>query len=204
MKGVALARELPGLRADEASPEGWGLDALAGRLVELSGGDGPAALSVCAGLILEAQRRGELAAWIGRRETAFYPPDLAAAGVDLDALPVVLTQDASQALRAADALLRSGGFAVIALDLGAKARLPLPVQTRLLGLATRHATAVMVLGPPGRPEAPRTSLASLRATPSHGRVGHDRFVCEVCAVKDKRRPPGWTHSEVRRGPDGLC
>jgi hypothetical protein len=47
------------------------------------------------------------------------------------------------------------------------------------------------------------SLASLRVVATRRRAGFDRFVVEVRAVKDKRRPPGWTATEECRGPAGL-
>lgn len=204
MKGVAPAREVLAQRIEDAGLGEWDLDALAGRLVELSGGGATAAASASATLILEAQRRGELCVWIGARATTFYPPDFAASGIDLEALPVVHVAHANHALRVADALLRSGGFAIMVLDLGARARLPLPVQTRLAGLAKRHNTALLAITGAGSRKRPEATMASLRAESSYWRVGPDRFVCELRPLKDKRRPPGWSHREIRRGPDGLC
>jgi recombination protein RecA len=171
-------------------------------MVELSGGYASAVLTVSTGLILEAQRAGEPAAWIAARET-FFPPDLAESGVDLAALPVVHVADPGQALRAADRLLRSGSFALLVLDLGRATQLPLPAQTRLSGLAQRHDTALLFLTVKQEETPSLGSLISLHARASQRELGPGRFLCEVQVVKDKRRGPGQTYREVCRGPAGL-
>ena len=175
----------------------WSLDALAGRLIELTD-----SLTAAAGLIAEAQWRGEPAAWIGAGGSSFYPPDFAASGVDLDALPVVRVADSAQVMRAADTLIRSGGFAAVVLDPGPNARLPLNMQSRLVGLAKAHHAAVVLLTRRAA-SGPQGALASLRGEVTRKRTGFDRFACELRVVKDKRRGPGWRRVEVCRGPDGL-
>jgi hypothetical protein len=131
IKGVVVAAHMHSV----VRPSGWNLDNLTGRLVELSGHADTAVLTLVAGVLLETQQRGESAAWISAVDSLFYPPDLAAAGIDLSALPVVRVQKGLQAARAADALIRSGGFGAIAVDLGNQASMSLSVQTRLAGLA---------------------------------------------------------------------
>ena len=129
---------------------------------------------------------------------------MAAAGVDLDALPVVRAGDAAAAGRAADLLLRSGAFGLVVIDLGRRAQLAVPLQSRLVQLAQKHDAAVLCLTetPVGRPSL--GSLVSLRALASRRRVGGGRYVCEVEGVKDKRNGPGWRWQGVWHGPDGLC
>jgi recombination protein RecA len=148
----------------EAIPS-WSLEALQGRLAELSCGAASAVLSLTFRLVLEAQLRGESVCWVTRRESCFFPPDAAASGVDLEALAVVRVPEVRLAPRAADTLVRSGGFGLVVLDLGsqnhsvgrsdvfaggaAKVRggqqLPLAVQTRLSGLAHKHHVALLFL-----------------------------------------------------------
>jgi hypothetical protein len=99
-------------RAEVAGPR-WQLDDLTGRLTELSGVGAVASLTAATALLLEAQQRGEPCAWILLPGSSFFPPDLAASGVDLEALVVVRARDALIAARAADTLLRSGGFALL-------------------------------------------------------------------------------------------
>lgn len=187
-----------------APPKTWALDTIAGRFIALDPcqESGTAALSLLAGLIREVQAAEGYAAWIAGPQRIFFPPDFAAAGVDLAALPIVRVPDATKAARAADTLLRSGSFALIVLD-GDGQALPLALQTRLAGLAHQHHTALVCLRAPGE-TATRGSLVSLRCTTQKRRTGHDCFSCELRAVKDKRQTPGWTHQELRHGPDGLC
>lgn len=205
-RGVVTARELKGSAQDAASGGGWGLDALAGRFVEIADTPAGAALTATAGLIAETQRRGEFAAWIGGLRSIFFPPDFAASGVDLGALPVVCAADATTASQAADILLRSGSFALLVLDLKSTAELPLASQTRLVGLAQKHRTALLCLTRADRRAAValRGSFVSLRMETDKKRAGHDCFAYALRAVKDKCRTPGWTHREVCRGTDGLC
>ncbi len=182
----------------------WRIEALAGRLVEISGSAPTATLTAAASLILEAQRQGELAAWVGARDSIFFPPDFAASGIDLNGLPVIRAADEKRAWRATDALLRSGGFAVVVIDLGYRADLPLDVQTRLAGLARKHHTVLLCITRKGRQVPSLGSLVSIRAEVGKRRADFDRFSCQLRVVKDKRQGPGWGHSEVCRGPDGLC
>lgn len=199
---IASARTL--LIEAEPAVETWALSELLGRFVELSGAAATAALTIVAQLIAEAQRRSELAAWIGSRAYTFYPPDFAAAGIDLAALPVVHATDVIKAARAADALIRSGGFAIVVMDLGYKAELPMPVQTRLVGLAKKHRTALVCITRHDDDAAPLGSLVSIRGETEKHRTGFDCFDCALHIVKDKRHSPGWAHTETCRGADGLC
>lgn len=64
-------------------------DLPAGVLVELSGDRQTARLSSAVSALRAAQARGETTAWVQRADGPLYPPDLADAGVDLDALVVV-------------------------------------------------------------------------------------------------------------------
>jgi recombination protein RecA len=181
----------------------WGLDALFGRFVELSGARATGVLSAAFGLVLEAQRRGELVAWVTLPRGTFFPPDAAEGGVDLDALVVVRVPEASAAARAADQLVRSGGFGLVVLDLGGHAgdaRLPAPLQSRLGGLAQKHDAAVVALTEKTAEQASLGALVSLRAE-ARREADH---TCTVRVLKDKRRGPGDAHVEACRPPAGLA
>ena len=199
---VVSARSLARVSAFVSSD--WGLDTLAGRFVELGGGASTATLTLCAGLILEAQRRGRLALWIGKRSCSFFPPDFAASGIDLEALPVIHVNTAAEVCRAADTLLRSGAFALAVLDLGSERRLSLAVQTRLGGLAKTYGASIVAVTQQARNEVHGGSLVSLRGETEKQRLEHNCFRCELRIVKDKRGVPGWRHAELCCGPDGLC
>jgi recombination protein RecA len=193
------------------TPPCWELGELAGRLVELSACEASATLTVATGLVLDAQRASEPAAWITPHgDGTFYPPDLAESGVDLDALVVIRTPStiARAMLTAADRLLRSGAFGLVILDLGeGPGVLPLPAQTRLAGLAQRHDAVLICLTAKPDPDSSGSlgSLVSLHATATRVEAEPGRFRCEVRVIKDKRRGPGWIHrQEGYRGPPGLC
>ena len=193
--------------APPAAEHGWRLEALAGRFIEIADTPATAALSATAALIAQAQRRGEFAAWIGSLSSLFFPPDFAAAGIDLASLPVVSAADAIAAAQSADVLLRSDSFALLVLDLRAAAEISLASQTRLVGLAQKHRTTLLCLTRADRrapAHAPRGSFVSLRIEAEKIRAGHDAFTLSLRAVKDKHRAPGWTHREACRGTDGLC
>jgi recombination protein RecA len=192
-------------RRDAADPSAapWTRASLAGRIVELSGAGASAPLTFAVALVLDAQRRGEIAAWVTARESSFFPPDVAANGVDLAALPVVRVPAAADVPRAGERLLRSGSFDLVVFDLGADARVPLPLVSRLAGLAERHDAAAVLIVEKSAGAASVSSLVSLRAEARRTRGAGGVFVCELAALRDKRRPSGWTVREERRGPDGL-
>lgn len=203
IEGVVAARAL--LRvAPETAGDPWSLDALAGRFVEISGGSATAALTIAAGLIVRVQERGEFAAWVGRAESIFFPPDFAASGIDLAALPVVRAENVTQMARAADTLLRSGGFALVVIDLDGRVEMPMAMQTRLVGLAKQQHAALVCITRTIRHAAPRGSLVSLRVETERVRTAPGCFTCTLRAVKDKRQAPGWSHREMCHGPDGVC
>jgi recombination protein RecA len=190
-------------RPTAAPASSWGYAALAGRLAELSGTGASALLTAAFGLVLEAQQAGDPVAWVTSRTSSFFPPDAAEGGVDLEALAVVRVEDALQAARAADQLLRSGGFGLVVLDLAwgtGEVRVPAPQQVRLLGLAQKHAAAVLALTAKGPDRPSLGSLVSVRAEARRG----PGPTCEVRVLKDKRRGPGETRREACRAPAGLC
>jgi recombination protein RecA len=191
------------LFAQESEAPGWRLVDLGGRLVELSGRGATATLTQAFRLVLEAQRRGEPAAWVTDRQSSFYPPDVAEGGVDLDALVVVRVLEAGGRARAADQLARSGAFGLIVIDLGISAVIPPPLQARLLGLAQKHDTAIVALTEKGSDAPSLGSLVSLRGGTRRERKADGVFACTIEVLKDKRHAPGWTHEEVCRGPAGL-
>lgn len=201
------ALETPGVRRGlvaPAVPAEWRLAAFAGRFAEISSGRAAAGLTLAFRLVHEAQQQEEPVAWVARETGTFYPPDAADAGIDLQALAVVRVPDMLSAARAADRLLRSGAFGLVALDLGRGAQLPLHAQTRLVGLAKKHGTALVCLTEKEERDPSLGSLVSLRAQAVRAERTGDRYRCDVRVVKDKRRGPGWAHREVCRGPDGLC
>jgi recombination protein RecA len=181
----------------------WTLGELAGRLVEISGSRASAALTITFGLVREAQERGEPVGWVTSAKSFFYPPDAARGGTDLSALVVVRLAKVESISRAGEKLLRSGGFGVVVLDLGA-ADIPMPLQTRLTGLAHRHHTALVCLTEKSGAVFSLGSLVSLRAHAEKTRTADNRFTCALRVLKDKRRGPTWHYEDLYTGPAGLC
>ena len=210
----------------------WALADLSGRLVELSAGTEAAHLTAAFGLVLEAQLLGDRAAWVTLGSHSFFPPDVADSGIDLESLPVVLAPDARTAGRAADHLVRSGGFGLVVIDLSDRTTQPcgpddavfkpdderfphrttlsasprttlsVPILTRLLGLARQQDVAVLLLTRKS-PDAPSMhSLIALRAQ-AQWRWREGRYEIGIRVIKDKRSGAGWTHVEACHGPAGL-
>lgn len=183
----------------------WTLDELTGRLTELSGQGAAASLTAAVALVAEAQARGEPVAWASLPAACFYPPDLAEVGVDLDALVVIRAPDPVAMARAADRLLRSGGFGLVVLDLGpagADVALPIPVQGRLVGLAQHHDAALVVVTDKPATSPSLGSMVSLRAEAVRERADGG-FRVALRASKDKRRGPGWSEVTDVHAPPGL-
>jgi recombination protein RecA len=204
----------PRLRSQQ--PARFCLPELAGRLTELSGQGASAALTFAVKLVLDAQLRGEPVAWVTSTASVFYPPDAADSGIDLSTLIVVRVPSERARLRetmavAADRLLRSGGFGLVVLDLaqveqhghGQQPELAQALQSRLLGLAQRHQSALLCLTDKSAAAPSLGSLVSLRLQAARTWLAEDRFECSLSAIKDKERGPSWSEREVCRGPLGL-
>jgi recombination protein RecA len=183
--------------SSQTSSDAWSFASVRGRFVELSARGATATLTAAIELVIEAQLQGEPVAWLASWSTAFYPPDVAANGVDLAALVVVRVADAIGAARSAERLLRSGAFGLVILDL-ADGELAMAVQGRLVTLAQTHDAAVVCLTEKSADTASLGSLISLRTEATRLR---DEVVLRV--LKDKRRGPGARMAVKRSGPAGL-
>jgi recombination protein RecA len=188
------------------TPEGpprWPLDEVAGRLVELSGRGATAALTLAILQVAEVQGRGENVAWIAASPDPFFPPDAAACGVDLAALPVVRAPDPRTAARAALHLMRCGAFALVVVDLGEGGIFPTAAQPLLARLAERSGATLLFLTRKGSRVPSLGPLISLRLHGRRGAPEGDRYPCRITALKDRRRGPGWQATERFPGPPGL-
>lgn len=196
----------------------FSLDTLAGRLSEVSG-QGACPTSFVFLLVEEAQRAGKLALWLLVRPLTSPGTELAApflaedlAHLDLCALPLVLAHDLHEAGRAATHVLRSGAFALVVVDLldhGSDTELPLPLISRLHGLAQKHGTALVALTAKPSDAPSLGALVAYRAhitrhrEPHPHEDGHTRFQATLSVIKDKRHGPGRTLTRTFRGPPGL-
>jgi recombination protein RecA len=193
----------PELKRDIVQPSPWNLAAIAGRFIEISASVSTASLTLAFGLVREAQNQREPVGWVTSMESFFYPPDAVHGGVDLAALVVIRVHHAVSIPAAGEKLLRSGGFGLVVLDLGI-ADIPMPLQSRLTGLAQRHHAALVCLTEKESKTFSLGSLVSLRAHAERQRSSDHRFACRLRILKDKRRGPTWSHEELCRGPAGLC
>jgi recombination protein RecA len=202
---LASLKSTPAPRPLPPKPS-WSLPELAGRLVEIHGAHG-GVLSLAARLVHDAQCRGETTAWVLRPGAAFFPPDFAAAGVDLASLIVVRAGGVGGGARAADVLLRSGAFGLVVLELGVEREddVPLALQSRWLAAARAHDAALLCVSEKPRGARSLGSLVSLCGTVAIARdaAASDAFTCTLHVEKDKRRAPGWRHVEICHGPLGL-
>ncbi len=99
-----------------------------------------------------------------------HPPDLATWGIDLAGLVFIRLSDRWARLDAVETLLRSGAFGLIVVELGRQRGLGLAIQSRLAGLAAKHATAVLCLRDDAGGRSSLGPLLSLRACAERGEV----------------------------------
>lgn len=230
--GLKRASELvdESVEIESGADSRWSFQSLKGRLIELVGDSQSANVSLAARLILEAQNAGNFAAWIATHRDVFFPPDVAAAGVDLAALPVVWATGASgrelpdqplgstsssrpqvnavsgaagPASRTAERLLRSGAFGLVVIDLARDLTIAPPSQGRLLRLAESHDALVLVLRRKREDGRYAGSLVTVRCESSSEQIAPGRFRVTVTSTKDKREGPGWTRASEFSGPPGL-
>lgn len=198
---AASARTRASSVTSSATPR-WTFAETRGRLVEICGGRSGAAASAAALLVRDAQARGEPCAWIASTAQHPFPPDLAAGGVDLDALLFVRVSEKDN-VAAAELALRSGAFGLVVVDLHGRAHVPMAALSRLLGLVRKHGAAFVFTSEKPAEHASLGSLVSLRADASRVRRADGLFEVAIAVAKDKRRALPWTHAEVCRGPAGL-
>lgn len=200
----------PASRGD-ASSEGLAARIEPGRVVELSGlVEGACArLSTAVSIVRHVQAEGDTTAWIQPEGGPLYPPDVAEAGIDLEALVVVHVP--SRALpnglcKAAELLLRSGAFGLVVVD-GTSTTWPsAPTQAwlgRVLGLARQHGSRVLLLTEKPAHADSLGTLVGLRVESRRHRDPRGGFVVEHHVVKNKSGSPFDVEVDRYRGPDGT-
>src|SRR5262249_22623271 len=109
---------------------------------------------------------------------------------------------ATAAARAAEQLLRSGAFGLVVMDLGVQA-LPMASQSRLLGLAQKHQTALVCISEKALDTPSLGSLVSLPVHTEKRKRAGDGFAVDYAIVKGKRMGPGAHIERVFHVPAGL-
>jgi recombination protein RecA len=168
-----------------------------GVVTTLEGPPGSGRSAIAARLLATATATG-LAALVESpegSEGAFYPPALAAAGVDLSRLVVVRAGDATAVARAADILLRSAAFGVVVIP-GVSLRAA--AWTRLASLTHRANAILVTLGTAASDELRYFASVRVRMSPTIVRwSGAGGLFCtlagleaEAAVLKHKRAAPG--------------
>jgi recombination protein RecA len=139
---------------------------------------------------------------------ALYPPDLDAAGVDLDALVVVHLPRAAGPhglCQAAELLLRSGawGLCIVDLTLGAPTGPAEAWQGRLLGLCRQHDSRLVLLTDKPAHASSLGALVGLRVQSRRRRAAPGQFVVEHQVLKNKIGTATSPSDDVYCGPAGL-
>ena len=189
------------------SPGCWTRAALGGCLVELSGEPGAPLLTLALGLVRQVQQQDEPVAWLARTDSTFYPPDAAAGGVDLAALPVIpagrpAAPPAGRRAACARRRLRDAGNRPGAVHRSAARRAD---QAGPAGAGPRHAHSV----PDGQGRAPavaRVARHGPRPCSAHlprQQPGARPFRLPGAGAQGQAVRPGWTAEEWCHGPDGL-
>jgi hypothetical protein len=142
-----------------------------GVLTEITGPLSSGKTSLAFSAIAAAQRRGEPVAYVDPARS-FHAPSAARAGVDLDRLLLVFPPDENEALRVADLVLRSRGFALVVLDLPWMCRVAGNGQAlfRLARLARAVETALVALTTEGDEGALRSAVSLRLAVRPEGLV----------------------------------
>lgn len=178
------------------------------RLIEVSGRHACARTTTAVSCVVQAQARGDLVAWVQPRDGALFPPDLEAAGVDLDsfiAIHVPRLAGSFALIRAAEWLARSGAFGLTVIDL-TDVRLPGSSnnwQGRLQGLLRRYDGRILLLTSNAYEEASSGSLVALRVEPRRGLLRDDRFEVHTQVLKDKIGLQTEPASDRSLAPAGL-
>ncbi len=185
VKTVEFARRAKALSLAEALPEG--------RLTEISGRHACARTSTAVSCVVQAQSRQELVAWVQFRDGELFPPDLAAAGVDLQSLIVVQVPRHAGPFalaRAAEWLARSAAFGLTVVDLsealppGAASNW----QGRLQAVLRQYGSRILLLTSAGQDEPSSGPLVGLRIEPvrcERSALCPDFFEVRSRVLKDK-------------------
>jgi recombination protein RecA len=176
-------------KATGPSPSREGSGFPRGRVIEIaSAGADSAGSSAAVQILLACQREGDSVAWIQPRGGTLYPPDLHAAGLDLEALAVVHVPREAGGVglaKAAELLLRTGAFGGVSLDFS-QVRPPRGEAWlgRLAALAREHDARSILLGPAAS-SASLGTMVSLRIQPRRRRIRPGRYRVELEILKNK-------------------
>ena len=161
-----------------------------GRLIEVSGQHACARTTTAVSCVIEAQTRGDLVAWVQPKSGTLFPPDLHAAGVDLEsfiAIHVPRYAGPFALIRAAEWLARSAAFGLTVIDLSDALPPGASVnwQGRLQGLLRKYDGRSLLLTSNAHGEPSSGPLIGLRIEPRRGCLHGEEFELHTEVVKDK-------------------
>lgn len=173
-------------------------------VIEVSSPTASGRISTAISVALEAQRRGEWIAWIQQGHASVYMPDLAAAGLDLDAIAFIQAPDNPLNMaKAADWLLRSGAIGLVIMDC-----IDNPVsahgQSRLAGLAKKHSAQLLILTSNHEQEHSVSPLVQVRIQPHRRSNGRGEHAIDNRVLKNKTLKPLVQKRALHRAPHGLA
>ena len=200
-----LISDIPVFKAAELrtapSGESWRIESLVGILAEISEETASGAVSFAADIIADAQDHNYPVAWVAGADSIFFPPDLAAHGIDLAAVTVIRAGGENDSLSAAEWLVRSGALGLVIIDAEGEWNVSDASLGRLLKLAERSQTAVVFLT---RKRCTDPSLGSrIAVRGSIMRSGMGPFHVVIHSVKDKRAHAGSRQGRQYNGPPGM-
>ena len=179
-----------------------------GRVSEIVGHVGSGRTTIAARFVSAATRAGEVVAWI-ENSHSFDPADIAASSANLDRVLWASVDERrnlafnssgrfrryrfSSVFKAAEMVLKAGGFGLVVIDIGASATpLPQSIALRLAREAERSGAAVVVLAPwricgtfaALSVQLTRLEAAFNRLTPASPAL-FDGFVIQAVTVRNK-------------------
>ncbi|MGB5695904.1 MAG: hypothetical protein WBM46_09650 [Polyangiales bacterium] len=178
------------------------------RLVEVSGQHACARTTTAVSCVIQAQARHELVAWVQPEDGTLFPPDLDAAGVDLDsfiAIHVPRRAGPFALLRATEWLARSGAFGLTVIDLtdALPTRPSFNWQGRLQGILRQYDGRIVLLTSSAYEDPSSGPMVGLRVEPRRGPLHADRFDVQSLIVKDKTGIATELSSTQPLAPAGL-
>jgi len=159
-----------------------------GRIVEIGESKGALGTALAVRILARFTGSGRLAAVVDRRD-CFDPRSAAEAGVDLERVLWCRPASHKDAVRATDALLVSGAFALVVLDLGAAPQRRRPLARSVAGGGERPRGGVIQLPAQGSGRVVRADEPTVvRTAPGEG-APPDELHVERYAVRKKRSSP---------------
>ena len=198
----------PSHKFTESAPRRFNLPGLSGMVVEFSGWNQSACISLSIPLIQECQLAGKICAWIVpcsvERASLFFPPDFAESGINCSEIPILWCKNAMDGFGIAEKLLRSGGFGMLVLDLTESRRIRSNTMGRIHNMAQRFGSLVLCLTRKPQGEPSLDPMIFVHVHVEARKKNTDVYEVMATIQKDKAQAPGKTMSWVYDAPPGLC